>query len=79
MPHADNASAGTPPYHGYQVMVGGRLVQLQDICLEDACVALMQMIDVLEELESRADHLVSLVGRWRDGRSTAAGGLGSLP
>ncbi|UTC28390.1 hypothetical protein GURKE_03700 [Brevundimonas phage vB_BpoS-Gurke] len=78
MPDADNASAGTPPYHGYQVMVGGRLVQLQNIGLEDARVALMQALDVLEELEMRSDHLVSLVGRWRDGRTTTAGGMGTL-
>ncbi|UTC28536.1 hypothetical protein MARCHEWKA_00070 [Brevundimonas phage vB_BpoS-Marchewka] len=67
------------PYHDYQVVVRGRIVKLQDLDLEDARMALMQAIDVLEVVEGQADRMVSAVGRWRDGRASAAGGLGSLP
>lgn len=66
------------PYHDYQVMVRGRIVKLQDLELEDARMALMQAMDVLETVEAQADRMVSVVGRWRDGRASAGGGLGSL-
>lgn len=71
-------SVDRAPYHGYQVVVRGRIIELQDLGLEDARLALMTAIDVLEDVEVNADRQSSLVGRWRDGRTTRAGGLGSV-
>lgn len=75
----DAIPADRAPYHDYQVMVRGRIVKLQDLGLEESRMALMRAIDTLEAVEVQADRIVSAVGRWRDGRPSAAGGLGSLP
>ncbi|USN14946.1 hypothetical protein DOMOVOI_04800 [Brevundimonas phage vB_BpoS-Domovoi] len=57
-----------PPYQDYQVMVGGRVVKLQDIGLEDARMALKQQMDHLEDLSEVLQAGQNSVELWRAGR-----------
>ena len=74
-----DAAADRAPYYDYQVVVRGRIVKLQDLDLEDARLALMSALDLIDAIDVNADRTTSAIGRWRDGRPGAAGGLGSLP
>lgn len=68
-------AADRAPYHDYQVVVRGRIVKLQDLELEDARMALMSALDLVEAIDERVDKAASLIGGWLNGRSSTALGL----
>lgn len=58
-----------PPYYGYQVSVAGRMIQLQDITLEDARLALVDALDTLEDLDDFLIPVTDRIESWRQGRT----------
>ena len=64
MPDAVKAS-----YHDYQVVVGGRIVKLQDLALEDARLALKASIDLIVDLETRTQQTALQIERWIEGKT----------
>lgn len=61
-------TTANPPYFGYQAYVGGKLIRVENMTMEEAKIALADAMDALEVADEQVRALLSGIDLWRSKR-----------
>jgi hypothetical protein len=66
-PHC-NGTGLEPVNSGYQVVINGLIIMIEDLSREDLISELKKAIDKLEDIDTLAEQLRQNIEFWRDGK-----------